>query len=59
MWDLQNFYGFVKLPKKISSNFSEIWKDLGNKYKSNPMICWIQDNSELMFNDVDFCKKRA
>ena len=54
MWDLQNFYGFVKLPKKISNNFSEVWQDLGNKYKSNPMICWIQDSSELMFNDVDF-----
>ena len=54
MWDLQNFYGFVKLPKKINNNFSEVWQDLGTKYESNPMICWIQDSSELMFDEVDF-----
>ena len=54
MWDLQKFYGFVELPKNIANNFSEIWQDLRGKYESNPMIHWIQDNSELMFDDVDF-----
>ena len=54
MWELQNFYSFVDLPTKVAYEFSVIWKDLSAKYQSRPMIHWLYDESELMFEDVDF-----
>ena len=54
MWDLQSFYGFVRLPQTVTNDFSEVWQDLSARYKSLPVIHWLQDGSELMFEDVDF-----
>ena len=53
MWNLQNFYGFVRLSTKAPIEFSTIWQDLSSRYASAPVIQWLHDGSELFFADVD------
>lgn len=59
MWNLQNFYGFVRFLAKAPHDFSMIWRDLSYRYASVPIIQWLQDGSELFFDDVDFLVKAA
>ncbi len=54
MWNLQTFYGFVQLPQEVANEFSEVWQNLDLLYQSQPMIHWLEDGSELIFDDVEF-----
>ena len=47
------FLCFVDLPTKVAYEFSVSERSV-RRYQSRPMIHWLYDESELMFEDVDF-----
>jgi acyl-coenzyme A synthetase/AMP-(fatty) acid ligase/uncharacterized protein YbaR (Trm112 family) len=51
---LQQFYGQSKLPNKTIETFSEIWQSAALSYKNKALIVWLEDESEISFDDADF-----
>ncbi len=51
---LQQFYGQSKLPSKNPKTFSEIWKHASESYKHQALIIWLEDDSEISFEDAEF-----
>lgn len=51
---LQQFYGQSKLPSRKIETFSEVWKIASQSYKNKALIFWLEDDSEISFDDADF-----
>lgn len=51
---LQQFYGQSVLPRNNFNTFTEIWQCASDHYKHQALIIWLEDQSEISFEDAEF-----
>ena len=52
--ELQNFLGMGALPDHAPTVFSQIWAAAREGYGNTPVVHWLEDGSELSFEEIEY-----